>query len=227
MRALIIEDDPEIIESVALAFNIGWPGATIDRAHMGRTGIDMVGRNNYDIIILDLGLPDIGGFDVLKAIRDLSSVPIIILTVRADEESVVRGLEWGADDYVVKPCGQLKLMARIKARVRDKYDRDISSPVAYGKLRFDPQSRQLEIQGRQVRLTAIESHIIQALIRNGARVTTYTQLSDAVWNTDYIGSVDSLRVHIRRLREKIEDDPSNPRIILTKSGIGYAMAKSD
>jgi len=227
MRALIIEDDPEIIESVALVFHIGWPEAQIDHTHMGRKGIEMVGKYNYDIIILDLGLPDIGGFDVLKIIRDISSVPIIILTVKIDEDSIVRGLEWGADDYVVKPCGQLELLARIKARVRDKYRHNVLLPVTFGILCFDPQSRLLEIGERQVRLTAIESHIIQALMKNGLRVTSYAQLTDAVWRTDYNGSVDSLRVHIRRLREKIEDDPSSPKVILTKSGIGYAMAKPE
>lgn len=227
MRAIIIEDDPEIIESVTLAFHIGWPEAQVEHTHMGRKGIELVRKHAYDIIILDLGLPDIGGFDVLKIIRDFSSVPIIILTVKTDEDSIVKGLEWGADDYVVKPCGQLELLARIKARVRDKYDYNILLPVTFGALSFDPQSRHLEIGERQVRLTAIESHIIQALMRNGARVTTYAQLTDVVWNTDYNGSVDSLRVHIRRLREKIEDDPSNPKIILTKSGIGYAMVKPE
>ncbi|UCC59777.1 MAG: response regulator transcription factor [Dehalococcoidia bacterium] len=227
MRALIIEDDPDIIESVTVAFHMAWPGAKVEHTHMGRKGIELVGKYKYDITILDLGLPDIRGLDVLKAIRDFSSVPIIILTVNNDEDNIVKGLEWGADDYVVKPCGQFELLARIKARMRDKDDHYTSSPVTYGILRFDPQSRHLEIGERQVRLTAIESDIIQALMRNGSRVTTHTQLTEAVWNTDYIGSVDSLRVHIRRLREKVENDPSKPKIILTKSGIGYVMAKPE
>ena len=225
MRALIIEDDQEIVESVSLAFQMGWPEVQLISTHLGKKGVELAETEAPDIVILDLGLPDMNGFDVLKGIRLFSSVPIIILTVKSEETSIVRGLEWGADDYIVKPCGQLELMARIKARVRDSSETSEDSPITYGPLHMNPITRQLINNNKEVKLTAIESHIISCLMRNGGHVTTYSKLADVVWGSDYPGSVDSLRVHIRRLREKIEENPSKPSVILTKSGIGYYIAK--
>ena len=227
MRALIIEDDQEIVESVSLAFRMGWPEVRLISTHLGKKGIELAETETPDIIILDLGLPDINGFDVLKGIRLFSSVPIIILTVKSEETSIVRGLEWGADDYIVKPCGQLELMARIKARVRDNSENKEDSPITYGKLYMNPVTRQLMNDDKEVKLTAIESHIISCLMRNGGHVATYNKLADVVWGSEYPGFVDSLRVHIRRLREKIEENPSKPSIVLTKSGIGYYIAKPE
>jgi two-component system KDP operon response regulator KdpE len=226
MKALIIEDDQEIVESIALAFHIGWPEAQLISTHLGQQGIEMVESENPNIIILDLGLPDIDGFEVLKQTRSFSTVPIIILTAKTDESNIVKGLEWGADDFIVKPCGQLELLARIKARVRDRNNHHEDLPVSFGILRFDPLTRQLLSGKKEIKLTAIESHIIYHLMRNGNRVSTYPRLAEDVWGDDYPGSVDSLRVHIRRLREKIEEDSSHPELILTKSGIGYFLAKT-
>lgn len=227
MKALIIEDDPEIVESVALAFRLGWPEAKLVSTHLGMKGVELTESEGPDIIILDLGLPDISGFEVLKRIRLFSAVPIIILTVKAEETSVVKGLEWGADDYIIKPCGQLELMARIKARVRDLNNFGEEIPISYGPMHFDPLIRQFTCGSKEAKLTAIESHIIHSLMKNLGRVVSYSRLADIVWGSEYPGSVDSLRVHIRRLREKIEDEPGNPKIILTKSGIGYLMAKPE
>jgi two-component system response regulator VicR len=225
MKALIIEDDPEIVESITLALKIRWPDTQIASTHLGKKGIDLAGSEEPDIIILDLGLPDMSGFEVLKDIRAFSASPIIILTVKGDEADIVRGLEWGADDYIVKPCGQLELLARIKARIRDKTRQDKDSPLSYGTLRFDPEARQLVNRGNEIKITAIEAHIIYHLMKNAGHVVAYSSLAEAVWGEDYPGSVDSLRVHIRRLREKIEEDPSHPRIILTKAGLGYYLGK--
>ncbi len=225
MKALIVEDDPEIVESVSLAFQMGWPEAQLVSTHLGKKGLEMAETESPTIVILDLGLPDVGGFEVLKQIRLFSSVPIIILTAKTDESNIVKGLEWGADDFIVKPCGQLELLARIKARSRDRNNHHDESPISFGALHFNPLSRQLMNGVREIRLTAIEAHIVHCLLRNAGRVTTYVRLAENVWGDDYPGSVDSLRVHIRRLREKIEDDPGRPAIILTKSGIGYCMEK--
>lgn len=227
MRTLIIEDDPGIVESISLALQIRWPETEIMSTHLGKKGIDLVETKSPDIIILDLGLPDMSGFEVLKQIRAFSSAPIIILTVKADESDIVKGLEWGADDYIVKPCGQLELLARIKARIRDKSHIFEETPISYGPLHFDPLARQLLNRKREIKLTAIEAHIIDLLMRNAGRVVTYSSLAEKVWGEDYNGSVDSLRVHIRRLREKIEADPSHPQFILTKPGIGYFLSKPD
>jgi len=225
VKALIIEDDPEIVESVSLAFRIRWPEARLVSTHLGRKGIELAESENPDIIILDLGLPDISGFEVLKQIRFFSSVSIIILTVKAEEADIVKGLEWGADDYIVKPCGQLELLARVKARIRDRDNFVDELPLSFGPLLFNPSTRQLLHGQKEINLTAIEAHIIHYLIRNGGRVATYPRLAEEVWGDDYPGSVDSLRVHIRRLREKLEADPSHPQLILTKAGIGYFLAK--
>lgn len=228
MKTLIIEDDPGIVESISLALQIRWPDTEIIFTHLGKKGIEFAENKSPDIIILDLGLPDMSGFEVLKQIRTFSSlVPIIILTVKADESDIVKGLEWGADDYIIKPCGQLELLARIKARLRDKSHIFEEAPVSYGPLTLDPSTRQLLIQKREIKLTGIEAHIMAHLMRNAGRVVTYSSLAEKVWGEDYNGSVDSLRVHIRRLREKIEPEPSRPKFILTKPGIGYFLSKPD
>lgn len=225
MRALIIEDDPGIVESISLALQIRWPETQIVSTHLGKKGIDLAGSEDPDIIILDLGLPDISGFDVLKQVRSFSSAPIIILTVKADEADIVKGLEWGADDYIVKPCGQLELLARVRARIRDKSRSVKEAPLSYGALRFNPSTHHLTIENREIKLTTIEAHIMHHLMKNAGQVVTYSSLAEEVWGEDYPGSIDSLRVHIRRLREKVESDPGQPQFILTKASIGYFLAK--
>jgi len=225
MKALIIEDDPEIVESISLIFQIHWPEAQLVSTHMGKKGVGLAESEDPDIIILNLGLPDVSGFEVLRQIRLFSSVPIIILTARAEEADIVKGLEWGADDYIVKPCGQIELLARVKARVRDKTHFAEESPISFGSLLFNPPTRQLLYGKREINLTAIEAHIIHHLMRAGGDVASYSSLAEDVWGEDYPGSVDSLRVHIRRLREKLEADPSHPQLILSKRGIGYFLAK--
>jgi len=227
VKALIIEDDPEIVESISLALKIRWPDTQIISTHLGRKGIELAETGEPDIIILDLGLPDISGFEVLKEVRSFSAAPIIILTVKGDEGDIVRGLEWGADDYIVKPCGQLELLARVKARIRDKNRYSDDSPLSYGSLRFNPANRQLLNRSSEIKVTAIEARIIHHLMRNNGHIVTYSDLAEEVWGEEYPGSVDSLRVHIRRLREKIEDSPGNPKIILTKAGLGYYLGKPE
>jgi len=225
LKALIIEDDPGIVESISLALQIRWPETQIVSTHLGKKSIDLAGSENPDIIILDLGLPDVSGFDVLKQVRSFSSAPIIILTVKSDEADIVKGLEWGADDYIVKPCGQLELLARVKARIRDKSHLVKEAPLSYGSLRFNPATHNLLIEKREIKLTTIEAHIIHHLMKNAGNVATYSSLAEEVWGEDYPGSIDSLRVHIRRLREKVEADPGQPQLILTKAGVGYFLAK--
>lgn len=227
MKVLIIEDDPEIVKSISLSLRIRWPETQIITTHLGHKGIELVRSEIPNIIILDLGLPDMSGFDVLEKIRNFSSIPIIILTVKADEVDIVRGLECGADDYIVKPCSQLELLSRIKARIRDGMRFEQQSILSYGRLRFDPSTRLLQIGEKEIGLTAIESHIIHCLMKNSGHVATYSSLAEEVWGEDYPGSGDSLRVHIRRLRGKIEANPGSPQIILNRAGIGYFLAKPD
>jgi len=225
MKVLIIEDDKEIVESVSLTVQIRWPEAQIVFTDLGKKGIELADSEKLDVIILDLGLPDISGFEVLKQIRLFSSVPIIILTVIGDKDDMVKGLELGADDYIVKPCGRLELLARIKARTRSDKSSAEESPLCWGPLRFDPLKLQLLCRNKEIKLTTIEANIIQCLLRNAGNVVPHSGLVEELWGDNYPGTLDSLRVHIRRLRQKVELDPDHPQFIVTKLGAGYFLAK--
>jgi two-component system KDP operon response regulator KdpE len=226
MKVLLIEDDREIIDAISLAFQIRWPEATLISTRLGQKGVELVESESPDIVILDLGLPDINGFEVLQQIRLFSQVPTIILTVRSDEADIVKGLEWGADDYITKPFRQLEFLARVKALIRRQGAAEMET-LSYGPLRLDTTIGQLNHNGKDISLTVTESHIMAHLIRNGGRAVTHSSLAEAVWGDDYPGAADSLKVHIRRLREKIEEDPSHPRLILTRTGVGYFLAKPE
>lgn len=225
MKVLLIEDDREIIDAISLAFRIRWPEAQLVSTRLGQKAVELVESEAPDIVILDLGLPDISGFEVLQQYRRFSNVPTIILTVRADEVDIVKGLEWGADDYIVKPFRQLEFLARVKALIR-RQSYPEQEVITSGPLRLETATVQLQSDGKEIALTTTEGLILNHLMRNVGHVVTHSSLAEAVWGEDYPGSVDSLKVHIRRLREKIEPDPSNPRFILTRSGIGYYLARS-
>lgn len=227
MKVLIIEDDREIVEIIALAFEIRWPGVTLVNTHLGNKGIELAESENPDVIILDLGLPDTSGFDVLKEIRTFSDIPIMILTVRGEESDVVKGLEWGADDYMVKPFRQLELLSRIKALTRRSTNINRETNIILGNLSFNPSVRQLFRGNKEIMLTRTEGTILYQMMKNAGQVVSHTGLAEAVWGDDYPDAVDSLRVYIRRLREKIETDPDHPVLILTKTGIGYMLAKPE
>lgn len=223
MKLLIIEDDQEIIEAISLAFQIRWPEAQIVSTHSGSRGIELVEEETPDVIILDLGLPDMNGFEVLKAIRQFSRIPILIVTVRGDEADIIKGLEWGADDYITKPFRQLELLARVKAHIRRQSQH--ASQITLGPYRLISETGQFFKNGELINLTITESTILQHLMLNAGQVITRSNLSELVWGNDYPGANDSLKVHIRRLRTKIEDDPGNPKLIITKPGIGYSFSK--
>lgn len=226
MKVLLIEDDREIIDAISLAFQIRWPEATLISTRLGQKGAELVETESPDIVILDLGLPDTSGFEVLQQIRLFSQVPTIILTVRSEEADVVKGLEWGADDYITKPFRQLEFLARVKALIRRQAGSE-EEQVVFGPLRLDPTTGQLRHNAKEISLTVTESHIMGHLMRNGGRAVTHASLAEAVWGDDYPGAADSLKVHIRRLREKVEEDPSNPKLILTRTGVGYFLAKPE
>jgi two-component system KDP operon response regulator KdpE len=224
MKLLIIEDDEEIIEAISLAFQIRWPEAQIISTRYGKKGVELVESEQPDIVILDLGLPDTNGFDVLRRVRLFSEVPIIILTVRSEEADVIKGLEWGADDYIVKPFKQLELLARIKAQIR-RQGQPEEERISSGPLKLDTATGQLYRNGKEINLTVTETRILGHLMRNAGYVVTHSSIAEAVWGDDYPGAADSLKVHIRRLREKIEENPSSPVFIVTKPGVGYLFAK--
>jgi len=224
VKLLVIEDDDEIVEAISLAFQIRWPEAQITSTQYGKKGISLVDSESPDIVILDLGLPDINGFDVLRKIRQFSQVPIIIVTVRAEEADIIKGLELGADDYIIKPFRQLELLARIKAQIR-RQDQPEEEQVTSGHLKLNSVTGQLFNKGKEVNLTITETNILSHMMRNAGYVVTHSSLAESVWGDDYPGATDSLKVHIRRLREKIEENPSSPELIITKPGIGYLFSK--
>ena len=224
-KVLVIEDDQEIVDSLSLLFQMRWPEAQLVSTVLGEEGVELAESESPDLVIIDLGLPDISGFEVLRQIRAFSSVPTVILTVRADEGDMVKGLEWGADDYVIKPFRQSEFLARLKVQLRKQAGPEQGAPIVCGPLRLDPSTFQLTYSGREINLTIIEGNITRCLMENAGHVVTHTRLAEAVWGEDYPGALDSLRVYIRYLRQKLERDPSNPKLILTKPGVGYSLVK--
>ena len=225
MKILIIEDDRAIVELVSLSFQVGWPEAELISSHLGKEGIELAESECPDMIILDLGLPDISGFDVLKSIRSFSSIPIVVLTVRSDETDVVKALEWGADEYIIKPFRQLELLARVKSLIRRQLPSDKEMPTVCGPFQFDRSMRKVTYGDKAINLTTTESLILYQLAKNAGQVISHNTLAEVVWGDYYPGAVDALRVYIRHLREKIEKDPAQPSVILTKTGVGYVMTK--
>lgn len=223
MKILVIEDDAEIIEFISIAFDIGWPGVELVSTHQGNTGLELVETEAPDAVILDLGLPDISGFDVLKRIRTFSAVPVIIISVRGSESDIVKGLDWGADEYIQKPFGQLELLARVKAVLRRTAGRGISDCVSAGPLSLNTVSHQFSCRNKSVLLTHTESLIAHSLIVNAGQVVTYPQLAEAVWGENYPDATDALRVYIRRIRAKIEPVLEGAGRIDSRPGVGYIL----
>lgn len=226
-RVLIIEDNQEVVEAVSLALQIRWPKVKVISTDSGEKGIHLVGKRSPDIVILDLGLPDINGFEVLKGIRNFSSIPIVILTVRGEEADVVKGLELGADEYIVKPFRQLELLSRIKALLRRKHLTEENPLFVLGTLCFAPTEHVVKYEGREIVLTHSESVILQQLMENAGIVVTDARISQELWGDEYSDAISGIKVYIRRLRQKIERDPDRPKLILTRRGLGYLFAKPD
>lgn len=225
MKVLIIEDDRRIVEIISLALQIRWPEVKLTSTHLGERGIEMAESETPDVIILDLGLPDVNGFEVLKAIRLFSSVPVVILTVMGEEEDIVKGLELGADEYMVKPFRQLELLARIKAIIRRRDLLQDMPPIIVGSLCFGPSMSKLVCGSKDISLTRTEGLVLYHLMRNAGKVVTYSKLAEIIWGDDYTDATESLRVHISNLRRKIEKDPAHPQIICTKTAIGYYLTE--
>ena len=225
MKFLIIEDDQAIVEIICLALQMRWPESELVTSALGKKGIELVEDKTVDVVILDLGLPDIDGFEVLKRVRLFSTVPIIILTVRGEEADIVRGLEWGADGYIIKPFRQLELIARIQALVRRQSVPSGEMPLVYGPLQLDHSLHKLLNGKREINLTTTEGLIFYHLMTKAERVVSISKLAEVLWDEDYPNAAEAIRVYIRRLREKIENDPSHPQFIHTETGLGYILKK--
>jgi len=223
IKVLMIEDDRNIVEIISLAFQMRLPDATLVYANLGKQGLKLMEIEAPDIVIVDLGLPDISGFEVIEQIRRSSSVPILVLSVRGEESDIVEGVELGADDYVVKPFKQVELLARVEALTRTAPYQEKEASLQIGPLHFKPSSRELVCQGRRVAITATEADILYLLMKNAGHAVSNSSLAAVIWGADYPGSANSLRFHINRLRSQLEADPDSPRLILTEPGVGYMM----
>ncbi len=221
MKILIIEDDPQIVEVITLSLRMRWPEAKIISTHLGETGLEMTENESPTVVILDLGLPDISGHEVLKGIRLFSKVPVIILTSRDDEADVIRGLEGGANDYVTKPFRQMELVARVKAVTR-QHTGDGMHAISVGDLQYDPARLEFIRKGKKIVLTRTEGDIMHVLMKNAGQLVPYYTIAEAVWGSD-AGAVEAIKVYVRRMREKLEDDPAKPELITTRPGAGYML----
>ena len=224
MKVLVIEDDPGIVESVALCFELRWSGANLVSTSAGEKGVKLAGTEFPDVIILDLGLPDMDGLEVLRQIRSFSDVPVIILTARYAEMDKVKGLELGADDYIIKPFVPAEFLARIKAVLRRSQrtkPKAGEKPFVRGKLKIDFATREVSIGDRLIKLTPSEYNLLCELARNEGRVLSNHMLLERVWGPEYTTETEYIKVYIQRLREKLEEEPGNPKMILSERGIGY------
>ena len=220
-RVLLIEDEVGFGE--ALEYQLGREGYDVDRITDGAAGLERFHANGADLVLLDLMLPGMPGEDVCKEIRRSSNVPIIMLTARDTEIDKVVGLEIGADDYVTKPFSSRELLARIKAVLRRTAQDGGSAGGALegGGIRLDAERFEVTVRGNPVHLPRKEFELLELLMENAGRVLTRETLIDGVWGSDYFGDTRTLDVHIKRLRTKCEEDPHNPRHILTIRGLGY------
>jgi two-component system response regulator VicR len=228
MKVLVIEDDPGIIEVVSLCFQLRWSGTTVTSAADGRKGVELVETESPDVVILDIGLPDVDGYHVLKEIRRFSDVPVLMLTVRGEDTDVAKGLELGADDYITKPFSHIELIARVQAVLRRAQGlavTDEERPFTAGKLMVDFSRNEVVLNGEVIKLTSIERKLLYYLIRNEGRILSHESLLTKVWGDSYVDARDLLRVHIQHLRHKLEENAESPSIIVTEHGIGYKFIR--
>ncbi|MDD5093616.1 MAG: response regulator transcription factor [Dehalococcoidia bacterium] len=228
MKVLIIEDDAEITEAISLCFHLRWPDAKVVAASQGLVGVDLVETETPDIVILDIGLPDMDGFEVCRRIRLFSNAPIVMLTARDQEFDKVKGLELGADDYITKPFSHVELLARVKTVLRRSTMPDIGKgpePLSIGKVSIDFSTHQVLSDGVEVRLTPLEYSLLCVLARNAGRVMPHRVLLQKVWGSDHSDADDYLKVYVQRLRAKLGDEPAAPKLIVSERGVGYKIEK--
>ena len=222
-KVLVVDDEKLIVKGIR--FSLEQDGMDVDCAYDGEEALAMARANEYDMILLDIMLPKMDGFEVCQAIREFSDMPIVMLTAKGDDMDKILGLEYGADDYITKPFNILEVKARIKAIMRRTYGprekKEVSSVIVKGDLRLDCDSRRLFIHDKEVNLTAKEFDLLELLVKNENKVYSREDLLGLVWGKDYPGDVRTVDVHVRRLREKMETNPSEPKYVHTKWGVGY------
>lgn len=225
-RVLVVDDEKLIVKGIR--FSLEQDGMEVDCAYDGEEALEYARNNKYDIILLDVMLPKLNGFEVCQQIREFSSTPIVMLTAKGEDMDKILGLEYGADDYITKPFNILEVKARIKAimrRTSRKNEEKSSARVleSHG-MKLDLDGRRTYINNKEINLTAKEFEVLELLMKNPNKVYSREKLLDTVWGSDYPGDVRTVDVHIRRLREKIEETPSEPVYVHTKWGVGYYFA---
>jgi len=227
MKILIVDEEPDVVRLISVSFGMQQPNWEVVAASDGEEALAAVEREQPALVLLDVGLPDMDGFQVLQQIRLFSDVPVIMLTVHDDELSKVRGLELGADDYITKPFSHLELLARVRAVLRRAQTLPLAheQPFVSGDLSVDFARREVTRRGEPVPLTTTEYHLLYHLVRNAGQVLTHETLLARVWGREYTDEINYLKVYISRLRAKLEDDPHNPQHILTERGMGYWFRK--
>ena len=222
-KVLVVDDEKLIVKGIR--FSLEQDGMEVDCAYDGEEALEMIRAKEYDIILLDVMLPKLTGFEVCQQVREFSSVPVVMLTAKGEDMDKILGLEYGADDYITKPFNILEVKARIKAIIRRTKkkapEKETRRVIEKGDLHMDCDSRRLAIGGREINLTAKEFDLLELMALNPNKVYSRDHLLNAVWGYDYPGDVRTVDVHIRRLREKIEQNPSEPRYVHTKWGVGY------
>ena len=222
-KVLVVDDEKLIVKGIR--FSLLQDGMEVDCAYDGEEALNMAKANSYDMILLDVMLPKMDGFEVCQAIREFSDVPIVMLTAKGDDMDKILGLEYGADDYITKPFNILEVKARIKAIMRrtspERAPQVQSSVIEKGDIKLDCDSRRLFINDNEINLTAREFELLEILIKNENKVYSRESLLKIEWGEDYPGDVRTVDVHVRRLREKIEANPSEPKYVHTKWGVGY------
>lgn len=224
-RVLVVDDEKLIVKG--LRFSLEQDDMEVTCAYDGEEALELARNNPFDIILLDIMLPKLTGLEVCQQIREFSDVPIIMLTAKGEDMDKILGLEYGADDYITKPFNILEVKARIKVIMRRTGAKTKESAgrkaqiIEAGELRLDCEGRRLYVSGREVNLTAKEFDVLELLVLNPNKVYSRENLLKLVWGADYPGDVRTVDVHIRRLREKIEPNPSEPKYVLTKWGVGY------
>jgi two-component system, OmpR family, KDP operon response regulator KdpE len=225
-RILVVDDEPQIRRFLSASLNSH--EYTVIEAHTGNDAIRLCTTAQPDLVILDLGLPDMDGREVLSRIREWSRVPIIVLSVRFDEQDKIDALDRGADDYVTKPFGMGELLARMRTALRHRVGTSEEAPLfTSGGLAVDLTRRVVTVEGQEVRLSRKEYEVLRTLVKHAGKVVTHQQLLREVWGPAHVNETQYLRVYVGQLRQKIERDPTQPRHLITEAGVGYRLRQLD
>ena len=221
-KILVVDDEKLIVKGIR--FSLEQDGLEVDCAYDGQEAYEKAQETEYDMVLLDVMLPKMNGFEVCQAIREFSDMPIVMLTAKGDDMDKILGLEYGADDYITKPFNILEVKARIKAIMR-RTERTVKEEKVHviekGDIRLDCDNRRLYVRGREIKLTIREYDVMELLFKHENRVYSREKLLEMIWGSDYPGDGRTVDVHVRRLREKIEINPSEPKYVHTKWGVGY------